>query len=55
MKTRLFAAIAASALLMAHTVRSRDPLTGKAVVVEALDIGKVKALLARSSPRPKAD
>ena len=36
-----------NSMLMAHTVRSRDPLTGKAVVVEALDIGKVKALLAR--------
>ena len=44
-----------NSMLMAHTVRSLDPLTGKAVVVEALDIGLVKQLLARSSSRPKAD
>jgi D-aminopeptidase len=36
-----------NSMLMAHTVRSRDPLTGQAVTVEALDIGHVKALLAR--------
>ena len=41
-----------NSMLMAHTVRSRDPLTGKAVVVEGVDIGGVKALLARSRPKP---
>jgi D-aminopeptidase len=40
-----------NSMLMAHTVRSRDPLTGQAVVVEALDIGLVKQALARWRPR----
>lgn len=38
-----------NSMLMAHTVRSRDPLTGQAVVVEALDIGLVRELLSRST------
>jgi D-aminopeptidase len=41
-----------NSMLMAHTVRSRDPLTGQAVVVEALDIARVKALLVGSRPKP---
>jgi D-aminopeptidase len=41
-----------NSMLMAHAVRSRDALTGQTVVVEALDIGRVKALLARSRPKP---
>jgi D-aminopeptidase len=40
-----------NSMLMAHTVRSRDPLTGQAVVVEALDVGLVKQALARWRPR----
>ena len=40
-----------NSMLMAHTVRSLDPLTGKTVVVEALDIGLVKQLLARRGDR----
>ena len=41
-----------NSMLMAHTIRSRDALTGQAVVVEALDIARVKALLAGSRPKP---
>ena len=41
-----------NSMLMAQTVHSRDPLSGQAVVVEALDIGRVKALLARGRPKP---
>jgi D-aminopeptidase len=41
-----------NSMLMAHTVHSRDPLTGQTVVVEALDVGLVKQLLARARPKP---
>jgi len=41
-----------NSMLMARTVRSRDPLTGQPVTVEALDIGRVKTLLGQRPPRP---
>ena len=41
-----------NSMLMARTVRSRDPLTGQPVTVEALDIGRVKTLLGQRPPKP---
>ena len=54
----LFVAVADAAeeaiynsLLMAHTTRSRDPVTGESVVVEALDIAATRRILAQWRPR----